>query len=140
MMRVVLDTNVLVSGTFWSRQSSRIITLIGQKAVKLVLSRSILEEYNRVMNYEEIRAKVQHHHERSEVVQKILLLAEVITPTEHFEVIKEDPDDDKFIDAAVAGHAHYIISQDKHLLALKEFRGIKIITPEEFLALFKLSD
>ena len=48
-------------------------------------------------------------------------------------IVKDDPKDNIFIETAVAGNADYLISQDNHLLKLKEFKGIKIITPEEFL-------
>ena len=55
-------------------------------------------------------------------------------PKEKLNVVKNDPDDDKFIEAAVEGDCDCIVSKDKkHLLKLKEFRGIKIISPEEFL-------
>ena len=53
-------------------------------------------------------------------------------PKEKITIVKDDPKDDIFIETAVAGYADYIISQDNHLLKEKEFRGIKIITPEEF--------
>lgn len=56
-------------------------------------------------------------------------------PTLALNVVKNDPDDDKFIEAAFEGNAHYIISKDKHLLSLKEYGTIKIISPEEFLDL-----
>ena len=56
----------------------------------------------------------------------------IVEPKEKIEAVKDDPKDDIFIETAVAGNVDYIISQDNHLLKLKEFRGIKIITPEEF--------
>lgn len=59
--------------------------------------------------------------------------ATIIQTTEKVNIITQDPDDNKFIEAAIAGKADYIISQDKHLLNLKEYNGIKIIIPEEFL-------
>jgi len=56
----------------------------------------------------------------------------IVDPKEKIDVVKDDPKDDIFIETAVAGNVDYIISQYHHLLKLKEFRGIKIITPEEF--------
>ncbi|HZX12381.1 MAG TPA: putative toxin-antitoxin system toxin component, PIN family [Candidatus Nanoarchaeia archaeon] len=56
----------------------------------------------------------------------------IVEPKERINIVKDDPKDNIFIETAVAGNVDYIISQDNHLLKLKEFRGIKIITPEEF--------
>ncbi len=57
----------------------------------------------------------------------------IVIPKESINIIKEDPDDNKFIEAAIAGKADLIVSQDRHLLKLKNYGKIKIITPEEFL-------
>jgi uncharacterized protein len=51
------------------------------------------------------------------------------------DVVKDDPDDNKFIEAAIEGKARYIITRDKHLLKIKEYQGIKIIKPEDFIKL-----
>ena len=56
----------------------------------------------------------------------------IVDPKEKILAVKDDPNDNIFIETAVAGNANYIISQDNHLLRLKEFRETKIITPEEF--------
>ena len=133
MIRVVLDTNVLVSGTFWSGPSARIIKLIEQKRLELISSRAILEEYNFVMDYDEIKRKVNHHHERAQAALKLAQLGTLVHPRTRIHVIKEDPSDDKFIEAAMMGKARFIISQDKHLLNLKRYQNVIILTPEEFL-------
>ena len=57
----------------------------------------------------------------------------LVEPQERIEIVKDDKDDNKFIEAAVEGKADYIITQDNHLLNIKEVRGIRIISPEEFL-------
>lgn len=59
----------------------------------------------------------------------------VVVPSEEVHIIKNDPDDDKFIEAALEAKAEYIVSQDKHLLLIKEYRDIKIIPPDKFLKL-----
>ena len=59
----------------------------------------------------------------------------IVEPKEKISIIKDDSKDNIFIETAVAGSVDYIVSQDNHLLKLREFRGIKIITPEEFLKL-----
>ncbi len=136
MLRVVLDTNVLVSGTFWSGQSSHIIKLVEQGKLVLIVSKAILREYDEIIHSEEIRQKVKHHTERAQAALKLAQFGTFVEPKERIRAVKDDPDDDKFLEASIAGNAKYLISKDKnHLLPLKEFRGVKIITPEEFLDL-----
>jgi uncharacterized protein len=65
----------------------------------------------------------------------ILEKSVIVNPTEKVDVVT-DPDDNKFVEAALEGKAEYIVSQDKHLLILKEYRGIKVLHPNEFLDLF----
>ena len=62
----------------------------------------------------------------------------LIEPEEKINIVKDDPDDNKFIEAAVAGKADHIVTQDAHLLKIKEYRGIKIITPREFITYVNL--
>jgi len=131
----VLDTNVLVSGTFWKGASFRILERVFLGDIVLVLSQEILDEYSAVLEYADIRRKVASYAERLLATQKLLLHAELITPYVRFSVVKDDPDDDKFLEVAV-GNAEYIISQDKHLLRLGEFKGVVILTPDEFLTVY----
>ncbi len=134
MNKVVLDTNVIVSGTFWAGSSSKIFDIIDKKMLILILSEEILKEYERVIKSEEIMEKVENHNLIiSKIVQRVIANSEIIEPKEKYKIIKDDSDDNKFLDCAVAGKANFIISQDKHLLTLKEFKSIKIVTPKEFL-------
>ena len=73
--------------------------------------------------------------EIDDIVNSLRLFTNFIEPKEKVEAIKEDPDDDKILECAVACKAKYIVSYDNHLLKLKEFRRIKILTPKEFLRL-----
>lgn len=89
------------------------------------------------MNYKEITEKIRYDQERAEAVQKLILLGTITNPKEKFNAVIEDRTDNKFLEAAIAGNADYIITRDeKHILPLKEFRGIKIVTPEEFLKIY----
>lgn len=135
--RVVVDTNVLISGTFWTGDSFRILKLVDEDKLQLVLSPEIIEEYLKVMNYDEILEKTteETRHAAELAVRKIVLQALLIQPANHFEAVKADPKDDKFIDAALEAKAEYIITQDRHLLDIKEFKNIRIITPKEFIVL-----
>ncbi len=133
-MKVVLDTNVLVSGTFWIGKSFEVINSIELKSIKLILSKELIDEYNEVINREEIIDKIENKNLiMNETIKKIISDAEIVEPKEKFDAVKEDPDDNIILECAVEGKADFIVSQDSHLLKLKEFQGIKIMTPDEFL-------
>ena len=135
-MKVVLDTNVLVSGTFWIGDSFEILKRIDLKKIILVLSEELIDEYNKTIISEEIIEKIENKHLIiSKIIKKIIEDAIIVYPTQKHDVIKEDPDDNKVLECAFEGKADFIISQDKHLLKLKEFEQIKIISPEEFVRL-----
>ncbi|MFA6329869.1 MAG: putative toxin-antitoxin system toxin component, PIN family [Candidatus Micrarchaeia archaeon] len=135
MNRVVLDTNVVVSGTFWSGASFQVMRLVGDGEVRLVLSSEILCEYSEILSSEEILAKTSANRRLVEkIIRKISNRAIFVAPTSKLRVVKDDPDDDKFIEAAVAGGAGFIVTQDKHLLKLVRYGEIEIVTPETFLS------
>ena len=137
MIRVVLDTNVLLSGTFWTGASYRILEWVDKGKIVLILSDSIFEEYNRIVRSGKILDKKAYNPERVESIMKLLQKALFVQPEEKLKVVKEDPDDDKFLEAAIAGRADFIISRDNHLLKLQRYKKIKILTPDEFLSLRK---
>lgn len=67
------------------------------------------------------------------IVKKIIMLSNFVDPKRKFSVVYDDPDDNKFIDVAIESKCDYIISQDKHLLNIVDFKGIKILKPNDFL-------
>ena len=72
------------------------------------------------------------------IVEKVLLFVKLVKSTKKINIVKNDPDDNKIIECAIASNSDYIITYDKkHLLILKEYEGIKIITPEDFLKILK---
>ena len=133
-MKITLDTNVILSSTFWFGDSSKIMEMVEKGETELILSEDIIEEYKDVLNYEEFQDKIKNKNlEMQRTVEEIITLSKIVEPKNKFDVIKEDSDDNKIIECAVEGKVDYIISQDKHLLDIKEFQGIKIITPKDFL-------
>ena len=134
-MRVILDTNVFVSGIFWEGNfCSQIIDKWKNKKFELVSSTDILEEFVETLR----NFKIQMSDEMIEEWRNLIIESSVIiNPKIKLNVIKEDPDDNKFLEAGISGNADLIISQDKHLLKLKEYQGIKIVSPEEALLLIK---
>jgi putative PIN family toxin of toxin-antitoxin system len=137
-MRVTLDTNVLVSGTFWNGNSFRILDGIDKKRFENVISKDIIVEYNEAVNSDEITDKVKNKGlVVNKVVHKVIQNSNVVVPTKKVDVIKDDPDDNRILECAKEGKIDYIVTQDKHLLRLREFEEIPIITPEEFLKLIE---
>ncbi|MEK6859559.1 MAG: putative toxin-antitoxin system toxin component, PIN family [Nanoarchaeota archaeon] len=135
-MKITTDTNVLISSTFWSGDSDRILEKVENKEIELVLSKEIIEEFSKVLEYKEIKDKIKDKNlEMKRTVEKIISLSTIIVPSLKFNEINEDPSDNIILDCAVEGNVDFILSQDKHLLNLKEFRGIKIINPADFLNL-----
>ncbi len=133
-MRIVADTNVLISATFWKGDSFKIIEKVENKEIELIISKEIIEEYANVLNYEEIREKVKTKSLAARfTIGAIIGMATIVQPKEKVDIIKEDSDDNKFLEAALEGKADFIIGQDNHLLKIREFKGIKILKPEEFL-------
>jgi len=133
-MKITVDTNILVSSTFWSGDSDRILEKAETKEIELVLSEDILNEFSKVLDYEEIQNKIRDKNlGMRRTVEKITSISTIVKPRQRLEVIKEDPDDNIILECAIEGNVDYIVSNDKHLLKLEEFEGIKIIKPEEFL-------
>jgi uncharacterized protein len=129
-VKVVLDTNVFVSGIFFSGPPYQILEAWRAGRIILVLSSEILEEYRRVAS---VLA------EQFPPVDLYAILAFVEREAEFHNVpalplpVCSDPDDDKFLACAIASGATVIVSGDKHLLRVSGFQGIKVFKPRYFL-------
>jgi len=128
-MRVVLDTNIFVSMILGG-----IVGKIhnGWRTGKftLVVSDEIVSEYLTVLQRPKFRLSPQTI---SAIMNRIYRKAEFVTAAENITVVEADPTDNKFLEAAIAGQVDLIVSGDGHLLKLKEFRKITIITAREFI-------
>lgn len=130
-MKVVLDTNVLVSGLLFGGVPGRILTAWSTGAVRLVISPPILDEYRRV--------GLELSKGREPLVG--LLEALLATLTVHAQLVDappldapvgEDPDDEMFLAAALAANARLIVSGDKHLLRVSGWNGIEVLKARAF--------
>jgi uncharacterized protein len=131
-VRVVLDTNAVVSALLFTGISSELVSLWQKDLIMLLLSREILDEYLRVFSYPKFKLSEE---EIKELIQEeILPYAEVVRPKRRLRVVQRDPSDNKFLECAVAGKARVIISGDKDLLSLGRYRQVRIQTPAQFLA------
>lgn len=130
----MLDTNVFISGIFWDGIPGKILDAAQNEEFELVTSLECIYELHRVLLEfkDKLGTDVVEFWTYFAISNSIIALPQI-----HFSIIDKDPDDDKFLDAAVAGKAKFIVSGDKHLLDLKEFRGIKIMKPAEFLKLLR---
>src|SRR3989338_283065 len=128
-MKTVLDTDVFISGIFWKGASNKVIFNWKEGKFTLVTSLEAVSEIIKVLKDFKIRLSDEMIKEWVDLIVRNSIIVE---PREKISIVKDDPKDNIFIETAVAENADYIISQDNHLLKLKEFRGIKIITPEEF--------
>lgn len=128
-MRVVIDTNIIVSGYLGGALEVLIVAWKSGKFT-LIVSDAIANEYHTILKRPKFKI------ERTELDDFSALLldkAEFVIPLETVNAILADPTDNKFLEAAVAGKVNFIVSGDGHLLELKSFREIPIITAREFI-------
>jgi putative PIN family toxin of toxin-antitoxin system len=129
-VKVVIDTNVLISSIFFSGPPSKILSHWKERDFTTVISESIISEYTRVT--EEISKKFPEI-EISEILELFILNSEIVDTGDLKIRVCEDPDDNKFLECAIVGNCSVIVSGDKHLLKLREYQGIKILRPREFI-------
>ncbi|OGI66019.1 putative toxin-antitoxin system toxin component, PIN family [Candidatus Nomurabacteria bacterium RIFCSPHIGHO2_01_FULL_39_10] len=131
-MNVTFDTNVLISATQWNNSvSHKLLLLLVEKEISIFTTESILEEFSEVL----CRSFRYSKEEATELVEILLGFLHVIQPVVSLQVVIRDPDDDKILECAVSSHSEFIVTYDKDLLDFKNFQGIKILKPDEFLRL-----
>jgi len=130
--RVVLDTNIVISGLLFGGVPGKILDLWKRKEILPLISKEISGEYLKVLSYPKF--KLSEPEISFFIYEEILPYFEaVITRHSHGTIIMDDPEDDKFIHCAVSGNANYIVSGDGHLLNLGEYGSVKIIRVSDFL-------
>ena len=129
-MKIVLDTNVFISGIFFGGPPSQILKSWRQSKVRIVLTEQIIQEYQRV-GYELSSTYPSVNIEP--IIELFTIFGEFVGTKGISETVCEDPDDNKFIECAVALNCEVIISGDKHLLSVRNYMGIQIVSPKEFL-------
>lgn len=128
--RVVLDTNVLVSGLLFGGTPGKLLGLWKAGRIRQVMSRETVDELLRVLAYPRFGLTVEEIHYLLYV--EVLPHAEMTSVRPGPVVIPKDPSDDMFLRCALAGRAEFVISGDRHLLTLNTYRRIKILSPAEF--------
>ena len=130
-MKIVLDTNVLVSGIFFSGPPAEILRAWSHGKIRLVLSPEILDEYTRVSA--ELAEKFSGI-DVQRILDLVVVHSVVCSPAPMPERVCEDPHDDMYIAAAIDSRTKIIVSGDKHLLKVSGYQGVSVITPRQFLA------
>jgi putative PIN family toxin of toxin-antitoxin system len=128
-VKIILDTNVFISGIFFSGPPHTILQAWRDRRVQIILSPEILEEYSRVAEslhrkYPEINLNA--------ILELIVVEAEMHEVKALDEAVCVDPDDDKFIACALSSGAKLIVSGDKHLLDVDGYRGVEVLKPKAF--------
>lgn len=133
-MRVVIDTNIWVSGLLWRGMPWRLLRLAETGQVELCTSPSILSELAEVLDYERFHPRLrQLGLTPEELIAYAINLATIFETLPGKPIVVDDPDDDIFIHCAVAAGAAYVVSGDHHLLDLGEYAGIPILSIRDFL-------
>ncbi len=128
-MRVVLDTNVLISGIFFGGPPAQILKAWNDGAVQFVVSNEILEEYF------EVGERLSLRYPDIEITQILVLIvqnSQIVKVAPLPEPVSSDSDDDKFLACAAASDTKVIISGDSDLLTVSGYENVQVIAPREF--------
>ena len=129
MLKVVLDTNIFVSSIFWKKGNPhKVVESALGKKIHVFTSLEILQELEKVLrrDFEEPEEMIQRQ------ISLILEYSTVIKPSVKINIVADDPEDNKIIECAISCGADYVVTGDKHLLDLDEYRRIKIVTARKF--------
>jgi uncharacterized protein len=137
-LRIVLDTNVVISGLLWGGQPNQIISQTETNgALRLYSSEAMIEELNHSLHYPKFAKRLKAHgYDADEACNIYRALVTIVEPGPLRALVQRDPDDDVVIATAVAANATLIVSGDKDLQDLEADIGIPVVTVREALAFF----
>jgi uncharacterized protein len=127
--KIVADTNVILSGLLFTGSPRKILELALKGRIHLYTSTDLLRELEGVLALK----FASHKQAIADTLTEIRNLLYLAEPTQKLSIIKEDPDDDRVLECALSAGVNIIVTGDKDLLRLKQFRQIAILTPAEFL-------
>ncbi len=134
MMRVVLDTNILISGLLWAGTPGQVLNAVNTRKIQPIASETTLDELRDVLSRPKFAKKLDAKQvTAAQLTQSYAEKADIIDPEPLPEPVASDPDDDMFIACAVTGKADVIVSGDPHLLDVGTYKNIPIITAAEFM-------
>ena len=130
--KVVFDTNILISGYLWKGSPRRAIDKVRCGEWIHLVSEETIEELIRVLAYAKFGLKPE---EIEPIIRDLMAISEYVEVRSKIDLVKADPTDNVFLNLAIDGEAEVIVSGDHHLLDLKEFNDIPIISVRKFLGL-----
>lgn len=130
-MRVILDTNVLVSGVMGSGAPSDVVAAWYESRYEIAATHEIIAEYRRIATRLMSRFGDTGFDRLIDLIENVAALVE---PARHLDLHCDDPDDIKFLEAAVGARAKYLVTGDKALLRVRRFPYGRVVTVREFLA------
>lgn len=139
MLKLVVDTNLFVSGLILKRGApNELLNSWRRGDFLLLITHEIIDEIKRVLRYPRIARKYNISEADIEELT-VLLETEAVTlnPNVTLTIVKDDPDDDKFIECAVTGKADYIVTGDSHLLSLRRVNDISIVSVNDYFNLLE---
>ena len=129
-MRLVVDTNVLVSAFLWQGTPGRLIDLAGEQEVQLFTSRALIDELSEVLHRKKLAKDVQATGlTPAQMIGRYRRLAQLVTARKLVQQVSRDIDDDTVLACALVAQADLIVSGDGDLLELKAYQGIPIVNP-----------
>lgn len=134
-LKVVLDTNILVSAWLWEGNESKIVEMVENGLITGYTSPQLIQEFEKVMNYPKFRLSEE---EIASAIGYFQVILRTVEPKTTVNIIRSDPADNRVLECALSARANIIITGDKHLLALRRFKNIKILMSTRFLKLVKL--
>jgi putative PIN family toxin of toxin-antitoxin system len=129
LVKAVLDTNILVSALFWRGAPYRCVVVAEAGLFELIIADAIMDEFAEVLAEKFLLSR----EEIAEAVGFIQKIGRTVDISGKLRAVKADADDDKFLEAALAAGAEYVVSGDRHLLQLGKFQHVKILTAQTFL-------
>ncbi len=135
IQKIVLDANQFVSAILKPDSNpGQILEMVRHRHVDLLLSRPIIAEISRVLAYPKL-AKIHRmdHNTQNRFLRALVIVGRMVNPDISVNVVADDPTDNKYIECAVSGNADALITGDKHLLVLKTYGNIPIITPAQWI-------
>ena len=134
-MRVVLDTNVLISALLSPRGTpAEIVRRWEAGEFEVAASPALVAELKRVLTYERVQQRLRFSSDSvAAFIERFRATTVMVRPEARIEVIADDPDDNRVLECAVSSGSRYIVSGDSHLRSLQEYGGIVILAPAAFI-------
>ena len=137
MIRAVLDANVYVSAVIRPQgpPGQIIDRFLRGRAFEIVMSNAIVDEVLRALSYPKVRKYIRPGLDAELWFEDIVVLSQLVAGDREIARASKDPDDDKYIAAAIEGRAGFVVAGDSDLLVLKEYDGVRIVSPGIFVEL-----